>query len=108
MYTFSMLHLKHMRERKRKHLSKKSSYHFLDYLVYFASFAGPLMTIPQIMDIWTKKTLAVNEITWGSYVLFAAVWLCYGIAHKEMPIIVSNTLWIIAEGLVVIGAALYR
>jgi len=66
------------------------------------------MTIPQIMDIWTKKSLAVNEITWGSYMLFAAVWLYYGIVHKEKPIIISNLLWIIAEGLVVLGAMLYK
>lgn len=103
-----MLPLKHIHKRKKQRASKKFSYQFLDYLIYFISFAGPIMTIPQIYDIWTKRSLAVNEITWGSYMLFAIVWFYYGIIHREKPIIFSNFLWIIAEGLVVIGAMLYR
>ena len=103
-----MLPLKHIHKRKIPHVSKKFSYQFLDYLVYLISFAGPIATIPQIMDIWIKRNLAVNEITWGSYMFIAIVWLYYGILHKEKPIIFSNVLWIIADCFVVIGAMLYK
>jgi len=72
-------------------------------VIYFASFAGPVMTIPQIYDVWTSKSPSVSELTWASYIIIAVIWLYYGIVHKEKPIILSNVLWIVAEAAVLIG-----
>jgi len=88
-------------------VSKKPSRQFLDYLVYTASFVGPLMTIPQIIDVWVKKDPTINITTWVSWIFIATIWLAYGIVHKEKPIIVSNVLWITVEALVVIGTLLH-
>lgn len=96
-----------MHKRKVHCVPKKSSHRLLDYLVYIASFAGPLMTIPQIIDVWVKKDPTINITTWASWILIASVWLVYGIVHKEKPIIVSNALWITVEALVVIGTLMH-
>ncbi|PJE64025.1 hypothetical protein COU89_00115 [Candidatus Roizmanbacteria bacterium CG10_big_fil_rev_8_21_14_0_10_45_7] len=100
-----MLVLRHLHHRRRQ---KKSSHNFLDNIIYVIAFAGPVMTIPQIYDVWVAKQLSVNPITWGSYCVIAVVWLCYGLAHKVKPIIFSNTLGIITTGLVFLGATIYR
>ena len=103
-----MLPLKHIHKKKLQRLPKKYDYSLLDRLMYLIAFAGPIMTIPQIYDIWITKNSTVNEITWGSYLAGGIIWLIYGIVHKEKPIIFSNILGIIATGLVFVGAMMSR
>jgi len=63
----------------------------MDYLIYGVAILSPIMTMPQLMQIWVDKNVAgVSLLTWSSYTVFAAFWLIYGLVHKEKPIIVSN------------------
>lgn len=101
------LHHIHKRKRRQKVLNKKISLNPFDYLVYVISIAGPVMTIPQIYDIWVKGNKGVSLITWQSYLVFTCIWLVYGFMHKEKPIIISNILWLVAQGLVVTGIMFY-
>jgi hypothetical protein len=75
--------------------------------MYLIAFAGPVMTTPQIYDIWIRRQSTVNSITWGSYLTFGVLWLCYGIIHKEKLIIFSNILGLVTTGLVFFGAILF-
>lgn len=100
-----MLALKHIHHKKNLS-SKKYSSGILDNFMYLIALAGPIMTTPQIYDIWITKTSSVNLITWGSYLLIGSIWLFYGLVHKEKPIIFSNMLGIITTGLVFAGALL--
>jgi len=75
--------------------SKKAQKHkrgfSMDYLIYGVAILSPIMTMPQLMQIWVDKNVAgVSLLTWSSYTVFAAFWLIYGLVHKEKPIIVSN------------------
>ena len=103
-----VLPLKHIHHRKNPNYSKKYSANLLDRFIYLIAFAGPVMTIPQIYDIWVVRQLSVNTVTWGSYLFIGVVWLCYGLVHKEKPIIFSNLLGIITTGLVFLGAVLFK
>jgi MtN3 and saliva related transmembrane protein len=68
----------------------------------------PLTTIPQIYEIWSRKSAnGVSLITWCFYTVTACIWLVYGIKIKEKPVIISSIMWILAEGLVVMGILLY-
>jgi uncharacterized protein with PQ loop repeat len=102
-----VLPLKHIHHRKTNS-PKKYTQGVLDRIIYVIAFAGPVMTTPQIYDIWVLKNNSINTLTWGSYLTIGFVWLFYGIIHKEKPIIFSNILGIITTGLVFIGAVLYR
>lgn len=101
-----MLPLKHIRKKKLL-AARKYSTTPLDHFIYLIAFAGPIMTIPQIYDIWVTKQPSINLLTWGSYLAIGGVWLYYGILHKEKPIIFSNILGIITTGLVFLGALIY-
>lgn len=77
---------------------------FLDYLIYFVGIAGPVMTLPQVYEVWVhKKVAGLSPLTWISYTVLSVFWLLYGMAHHERPIIIANILWIIMNGLIVVG-----
>lgn len=99
-----MLVLRHIRTRRHRSKSSKQPKQLLDYICYTIAFVGPVMTVPQIYDIWIRHDYGINVITWGSFMLFAAIWLYYGIVHRARPVVVSNLLWLLAEGLVVLGS----
>lgn len=81
----------------------------MDTLVYPLTLISPIMTIPQISDIWMHKNVGgISLITWSAYTVVSSLWFIYGIQHKEKPIIISSSLLFIVELLVVFGVLLYR
>ena len=93
----------------RKDKSKKKVSHALDAIIYPMAIVSPIMTIPQISDIWMHRNVAgLSLLTWGSYAVVSTFWLAYGIHHKEKPIIIGNILLIIAYSLVSAGILLFR
>lgn len=81
---------------------------FMDKAIYVVGIAGPIMTLPQVMKIWVEKNATgVSLISWASYLIFAVFWLVYGIMHKEKPIILTFSGWLILELLIVAGILVY-
>jgi MtN3 and saliva related transmembrane protein len=81
---------------------------FLKQLVLFVAIAEPLLTIPQIYQIWSTRSAAgVSLVTWAGYVITGVVWLVYGIRIKDRPLIISSAMWVLTEGLVLVGALIY-
>jgi MtN3 and saliva related transmembrane protein len=67
------------------------------------------MTIPQILLIWQTKTAAgVSLFAWLGFIAYNTIWLMYGIVRKDPPIIISNSLWVSLQIVVVISVLLYR
>ena len=66
------------------------------------------MTIPQIAIIWIGQNASgVSIITWASYFIIGAVFIAYGIVHKEKPLIVIYILWEIVYIIIIVGALIY-
>ncbi|MFH1586011.1 MAG: SemiSWEET family transporter [archaeon] len=106
--------LHHYHVRKRIHEKHEPYPHpnkwkrLMDKIIYPVAFAGPIMTLPQVYNIWIKKNASgVSIISWSSYLLFSMLWLTYGLMHKEKPIIYSSILWVILELLLVAGLLIY-
>lgn len=77
-------------------------------VVYFVSFVEPLTTIPQLYSIWINKlTAGVSILTWLGFLLAALVWLIYGLSQKDKALIISGSLWVITEGLIILGLLIY-
>lgn len=82
---------------------------WLDRAVYAAGILSPLMTIPQAMQVWeTRDVTGLSLVTWGTYVVSSAVWTVYGIVHKERPIVLSNVLFFVLNGMITAGILLFR
>ncbi len=106
--------LYHPHRRKRIHQKHEPYPHTnklkraIDRIIYAIIFIGPIMTIPQVTNIWIDHNAGgVSAISWFTYLIVACFWLFYGSLHKEKPIIVSATIWIFLDILIVIGTLIY-
>ena len=89
----------HYHRRKKK--SKNSN---IELLFDFAAIIGPLVTLPQLIDIWNKgQDAGVSLVTWSGYLALSVFWLNYGIIKKEKPIIIANSLYLVINSIIVIG-----
>jgi uncharacterized protein with PQ loop repeat len=76
--------------------------------MYVVGIVGPLVSIPQLIEIYAHHQVQGIAIsTWIGYTVLAAIWLMYGILHREKPIIVTQSLWLLINSSVVVGAILY-
>ena len=76
----------------------------MDKLVYVSALFGVFANIPQLATIWIDKSVSgVSIVTWFGFLLGSFFWLCYGIVHKEKPIIFTNGLYVIIQFLIVLG-----
>tara|TARA_Y100000310_G_C20425599_1_gene688899 strand:- start:59 stop:382 length:324 start_codon:yes stop_codon:yes gene_type:complete len=106
------MHHPHQHIRKRKEQgdfpSKKGFKKLLDKIILGVAFIMPLMTLPQIYNIWIlKDATGVSVMTWSAFLFFACIWLSYGIVHKEKPLIISYATWIVMHISVVVGTIIY-
>jgi len=107
-----MYHL-HVRKRGKKNLepipARTFWMRFLDSVVFTAGVIGPLMTLPQILLIYsTHDASGISMLTWFGWALLDVPWIIYGIAHREAPIALTYALWFTMNITVAIGAVLYR
>lgn len=103
-----MLPLRHIHKKKKYFPAKKYELNILDRVMYVVALLGPVMTLPQIYDIWIKRNSSLNVVTWGGYLTIGFMWLFYGLVHKEKMIIFSNMIGIVTTGLVFFGALMYQ
>jgi uncharacterized protein with PQ loop repeat len=80
-----------------------------DKFISVVGLVGPIMTTPQIINIWVyRQTEGLAIASWSTYVMTSSFWLIYGILHKERAIILVNIAWILANLSVVTGILLFR
>jgi uncharacterized protein with PQ loop repeat len=65
----------------------------------------PLSGIPQVFEVFQGHVDGVSVISWIAFMVFSSLFLVYGIFHKIVPMIITNFLWLIVDGIVVIGVA---
>ncbi len=107
----------HMRKRKEEQNFRKdfeefphphAGVRFLDNFLLVVAVIGPLVNFPQIFKIFTLKTAAgVSALTFSLFAFFDIPWIIYGWVHKEKPIIISYTLWLMTNMAVVAGTLIY-
>lgn len=74
-------------------------------IVYVVAVAGPLTGVPQVIAVWTVSA-TVGGLSLASWILFlisSCIWLWYGVIRKDVPLILSNSLWVVVEALIVLG-----
>lgn len=90
---------------KKKPIPRKSTHTFtaLDRIVLAVSVIYPFSALPQIIAVFSGKTEGVSATSWLVFLVCAMLFLVYGIRRKVPPMIVSNSIWIIMDALVVFG-----
>lgn len=92
-----------------KYITRKKEITVVDKLMGLAAVVHPLSAVPQVYQIYSTHNVAgISLLTWFSFMLLGLVFLFYGILHNIKPFIVTQVLWFIVDGLVVLGVLLYR
>lgn len=89
-----------------RHLQKKKKLTLFDKVVFVASFAYPLSGLPQAISVFNGNTVGVSFISWASFLVFSGLFLTYGLKHKVVPMIITNSIWLLVDGSVVVGLLL--
>jgi MtN3 and saliva related transmembrane protein len=66
---------------------------YIDIIGLFAGACITISTIPQILKVW--KTKKVKEISLKMFAILTfgiAVWIVYGILKSDWPIIITNSI----------------
>jgi len=80
----------------------------LDKLIFVAGVVGPVLSIPQIVLIYSNKDASdISAVSWFGWAALNIVWILYGLVHKEPPIVMTYTFWFIINLTVAFGAILY-
>jgi len=87
----------------REHIARKRKTSFFDDIITATAIAYPLMGLPQIINVFSGNTGGVSLISWIAFTVFSVIFLVYGIKNRLRPIIITDGLWVIVNGLVVIG-----
>ena len=85
------------------HLSSKKKLTFFDHVITLASFIYPLMALPQVFGVYSGNTEGVSLVSWIGFLFFSVMFFTYGMIHKVKPMIITNSIWVMVDGLVVIG-----
>jgi uncharacterized protein with PQ loop repeat len=76
----------------------------IDILAFTASMLSLLFTTDQVRLIWIEHdTSGVSALAWAFYTCSSSVWFFYGYIHRDRVIFTTNMLWILMNGLVVVG-----
>ncbi|MFZ2125255.1 MAG: hypothetical protein WA087_03760 [Candidatus Saccharimonadales bacterium] len=85
------------------HINSKKKLTIFDHLITFASFIYPLMAVPQVLGVYSGNVAGVSVISWVGFLFFSVMFFTYGMIHRIKPMIISNSIWMLVDGSVVIG-----
>lgn len=66
---------------------------FIDILGFVAGICVTISVIPQILKIWkTKKVKDISLLTFSVLTFGVALWVLYGVLKNDLPIIITNSI----------------
>lgn len=66
-------------------------------------FVGPILSLPQLYNVWFESSEGVSLITWGAYFVTQIFWLIHAFKYKDGANILGGILWLIVEFLIILG-----
>jgi len=76
----------------------------LERILRALSVVTMLMTVPQVVIVWTGPSVeGVALVSWLSYLVSACLWLVYGLRKHDKTIYLACIGWILLDAAIVIG-----
>lgn len=93
-----------------KHIHKKGDLFLknMDRAMYAIALIAPIMTIPQVIEVFRKHVQGVSLTTWSAYAGVSFLWLIYGYLHKDKPILITNFFLFCLDSAIVVGVLLFH
>jgi len=80
----------------------------IDKAMLLAGISIQFATLFQAVEIFSNKNSGrVSLVSWCFYVSFSVIALMYAVVHKLRPMVITNTLGLIVNSLVLLGCILY-
>lgn len=80
----------------------------LDHFMLLVAIGGPLAMLPQLLQTFaTRDVLGLSLLTWSLWTFFSLAWLIYGLVHKDMPIIISQGIYVVFNSAIVIAILVF-
>jgi len=90
---------------KKNNTSKK----LIGYAMYAAALSLPLTHIPTIINLYqTKVAIGISLYSWVIYFISGLIIFTYAIINRTKPLIISNTVWITVDTLMLYGLIKFR
>jgi hypothetical protein len=70
--------------------------------VYLFSLLGPVMSIPQIYNVYYVSTVGLSVWTWCAYLVNSIFWFLYALHNKLKALAVTELLWSIVHFLILL------
>lgn len=83
--------------------SKTPRFTALDRVVLAVSVLYPFSAFPQVIAVFSGRTDGVALLSWVAFLLCASLFLVYGLRRHVLPMIVSNSIWVVMDALVIAG-----
>jgi len=81
----------------------------LEKFMQAMSIVTMLMTVPQVVSVWSAGNGAsVSVLSWGAYLFSACLWFVYGIKKRDKTIYLNCIGWIALDAAIIIGALMHR
>jgi MtN3 and saliva related transmembrane protein len=78
-------------------------------LGYAAGFLTTIAFIPQVLKIWKSKSAEdVSFATFAAFTVGVVLWLLYGIARQEPPIIIWNSVTLVLAIAILVMKVKYK
>ncbi|WP_343697779.1 SemiSWEET transporter [Flavobacterium sp.] len=82
---------------------------FIDIIGLFAGGCITISTIPQIVKVWkTKKVKDISLKTFGILTFGIIVWIIYGILKEDLPIIITNSVSLCLNAIMIYFIIIYE
>ncbi len=87
-----------------KNRAKSTLLQLFDRSAYLMGAVTVAVNVPQLITVWTSRDVSgVSLVSWIGFFLGSCFWLCYGLLHREKPIITVNAALIAVQGFIVLG-----
>ena len=67
-----------------------------------------LMTVPQVVAVWTRSAEGVSLASWVGYLAASVAWLAYGIQKRDTTICLTYAGWILLDLAIIAGIVVSR
>lgn len=79
-----------------------------DKIIYGVVVLTVLSNLPQLLKIWLEQdATGVSMLSWSLFSMISVLWFGYGLLHKDVPLILLNSLLFLVQTSIVVGIVLF-
>lgn len=92
----------------RHFLSKRQEKSAITNAALVIAIVEPLFGLPQVVEIYANQSAQdISLISWGFWFIASIVWFLHAKMIKDKALLVCSALWVLIDGLLVVGIILY-